>query len=79
MKERTLNQRIGDSLDSISKSIKEIIADMRKGRAQPMPGEITFYCPNNCGKTVIELDNGDAECLICGAVFEPYDRIETRS
>ncbi len=51
--------------------------DNRNKKMQPMPGRVTFYCPNDCGKTVIVLDNGDAECLICGEVFEPYDKIDS--
>lgn len=36
--------------------------------------KVILDCPGGCGKTVIILENGDAQCHICKETFEPYDK-----
>jgi len=79
--EPAIAQSIGEDLiDYAFKAHKQIPSFKTDTCPEPSlfkgnSGKELIYCPNECGKTVITLDNGNAQCQICKMIYEPFDKV----
>lgn len=68
-------RRLGADLLKVMRENNIIQSPQQAPLSKGDPDKEVYQCPDGCGKTVIILDNGNAQCQICKKIFEPFDKV----